>query len=151
MIQDTNSRRFRRGAVREGVLVKGPAGIMTSATASAVLADVIVKTLNNLKARDVQILEVSSMTSITDFMVIASGTSDRHVKALSQNIIEEVKKIGVSPIGVEGQSEGDWVLVDLGDVIVHVMLPRVREFYSLEKLWSVVEQGRTGGAQGSGS
>ncbi|MEE8428581.1 MAG: ribosome silencing factor [Gammaproteobacteria bacterium] len=124
---------------------------MTSATASAVLADVIVKTLNNLKARDVQILEVSSMTSITDFMVIASGTSDRHVKALSQNIIEKVKKIGVSPIGVEGQSEGDWVLVDLGDVIVHVMLPRVREFYSLEKLWSVVEQGRTGGAQGSGS
>ena len=120
-------------------------------TSEIVLADVVVKALNDLKARDVQILEVSSMTSITDIMVIASGTSARHVKALSENIVQEVKKIGISPIGVEGQSEGDWVLVDLGDVIVHVMLPRVREFYSLEKLWSVVEQGRKGGVQGPGS
>ncbi len=131
--------------------VKGLAGIMTSEIESAVLADLVVKALSDLKARDVQILEVSSMTSITDIMVIASGTSGRHVKALSENVIQKVKKIGVSPMGVEGQSEGDWVLVDLGDVIVHVMLPRVREFYSLEKLWSVVEQGRKEGTQGPGS
>ncbi len=124
---------------------------MTSEIVSTALADVVVNTLSDLKARDVQILEVSSMTSITDTMVIASGTSARHVKAISEILVQEVKKIGVSPIGVEGQSEGDWVLVDLGDVIVHVMLPRVREFYNLEKLWSVVEQSRKEGAQGPGS
>lgn len=124
---------------------------MTSEIVSTALADVVVNTLSELKARDVEILEVSSMTSITDTMVIASGTSARHVKAISENLVQEVKKIGVSPIGVEGQSEGDWVLVDLGDVIVHVMLPRVREFYNLEKLWSAVEQSRKEGAQGPGS
>ena len=113
---------------------------------SAVLADVVVAALYDLKAQDVQVLDVHSMTNITDVMVIASGTSNCHVKALAENVVEEVKKTGIRPIGVEGEQEGDWVLVDLGDVIAHVMLPRAREFYSLEKLWSVVEQGRKEGA-----
>jgi len=118
---------------------------MTSDIDIKKLTDVVIGALNDLKAQEIQVLDVSKMTSITDMMVVASGTSNRHVKALSENIIEEAKKFGVRPIGVEGEKEADWVLVDLGDVVVHIMLPRVREFYNLEKLWSVVEQGRKEG------
>src|SRR5882672_5552734 len=77
------------------------------------------------------------LTSVTDTMVVASGRSDRHVRALADTVVEQCAKAGVRPIGVEGQKSGEWVLVDLGDVVVHVMLPRVREFYSLEKLWGL--------------
>lgn len=96
--------------------------------------------LDDLKAQDVQVLDVRGMTSITDVMIIASGTSDRHIKALADNVVEAVKKHGAQPIGVEGETSREWVLVDLGDVIVHVMHPQTRAFYNLEKLWTVSEE-----------
>ncbi len=101
------------------------------------LQKIVVEALEDLKARDVRSIDVSGKTTITDVMVIASGTSDRHVKALAQNVILKAKQAGINPLGVEGEREGEWVLVDLCDVIVHVMLPSVRDFYDLERLWSV--------------
>lgn len=79
-------------------------------------------------------------TSVTDFMVVTSGTSTRHVKSIADEVIRFAKKSGVQPLGVEGEREAEWVLVDLGDVVVHVMLPRVREFYAIERLWKVGDQ-----------
>ncbi len=96
-----------------------------------------VAALEEIKALEVVILDVSDRTSVTDYMVIASGTSERHVRSLTGNVVRCAKQAGVPPLGVEGERGGEWALVDLGDVIVHVMLPRVREFYQLEKLWSV--------------
>ena len=93
--------------------------------------------LEELKARDVKEIDVRGKTGITDWMVIASGTSTRHVKSIADEVMKFAKRIGVPPIGIEGEREAEWVLVDLGDVIVHVMLPRVREFYALERLWTV--------------
>jgi ribosome-associated protein len=96
--------------------------------------------LEELKAREVREIDVRGKTSVTDFMVIASGTSSRHVKSIADEVQKQSKLIGVAPLGVEGEREGEWVLVDLGDVVVHVMLPRVREFYGLERLWTVGDQ-----------
>jgi ribosome-associated protein len=93
--------------------------------------------LEEIKALDLVTLDVSDRTSVTDFMLIASGTSERHVRSLTGNVVRCAKQAGFRPLGVEGERGGEWALVDLGDVIVHVMLPRVREFYQLEKLWSV--------------
>jgi ribosome-associated protein len=101
------------------------------------LKNLTVKSLQALKARDIRVIDVRGKTTITDFMVIASGTSNRHVKALAENVTEKAKKAGVRPLGVEGEQDGEWVLVDLGDGVVHVMQPDIREFYDLEKLWSV--------------
>jgi ribosome-associated protein len=98
--------------------------------------------LEDLKAFDVTEIDVHEMTSVTDWMVIASGTSSRHVKSIADAVVLACKKAGVAPLGVEGEREGEWVLVDLGDIIVHVMLPGIREFYALEKLWSVAEESR---------
>ncbi len=99
------------------------------------IKDLVIKTLADLKAVDVTVLDVRGKSSVTDFMVIASGTSSRHVKALANNVVVEVKKAGINPLGVEGESTSEWVLVDLVDVVVHIMLPETREFYQLEKLW----------------
>lgn len=96
--------------------------------------------LAELKAKDVVEIDVRGRSSVCDFMVIASGTSTRHVKASAEEVVQFSKKLGVAPLGVEGEREAEWVLVDLGDVVVHVMLPRVREFYALERLWSVGDQ-----------
>ena len=93
--------------------------------------------LEDLKARDLCTLDVRTLTSVTDYLVIASGTSNRHVSSLADNVIRNAKAAGVKPIGTEGQEAGEWVLIDLQDVIVHVMQPRVREFYKLEDLWTV--------------
>ncbi|MEO0997623.1 MAG: ribosome silencing factor [Pseudomonadota bacterium] len=100
----------------------------------------IVEALGDRKARDIVVFDVSSLTSITDFMIIASGTSDRHVKAIAEHVVSEFKRRGIGAQGVEGAGEGDWVLVDFADVIVHVMQPRVREFYNLEKLWGIDDE-----------
>ena len=93
-----------------------------------------------LKAKDVAEIDVRGKSSVTDFMVIASGTSTRHVKSIADEVVRFAKKLDVQPLGVEGEGEAEWVLVDLGDVVVHVMLPRVREFYALERLWTVGDQ-----------
>lgn len=101
------------------------------------LASLVVSALDDMKAQAVTTFDVRHLTSITDYMVIASGRSDRHVRSLSESIRERAKLAGQTLLGVEGESSGEWVLVDLGDVVVHVMLPRVREFYNLEKLWDL--------------
>jgi ribosome-associated protein len=95
------------------------------------------ETLEDIKARDVQVLDVRRLTSVTDYLLIASGTSDRHVRSMADSVAQAAKAAGQIPLGVEGLDAGEWVLVDLVDVVVHVMQPRVREFYKLEDLWAV--------------
>ena len=97
----------------------------------------VLAALDELKAKDVHEIDVRGKTSIADILFVASGTSTRHVKSLADEVVRSVKKAGMMPLGVEGQREAEWVLVDLGDIIVHVMLPRIREFYQLERLWTV--------------
>jgi len=96
--------------------------------------------VEELKAKDVVEIDVRGKTSVTDHLVIASGTSTRHVKSIADEVVRYAKKLDCMPLGVEGEREAEWVLVDLGDVVVHVMLPRVREFYALERLWTVGDQ-----------
>jgi ribosome-associated protein len=96
--------------------------------------------LEEMKAKDAVEIDVRGKTSIADFLVVVSGTSTRHVKSIADEVVKFAKNCGVMPLGVEGEREAEWVLVDLGDVIVHVMLPRVREFYALERLWTVGDQ-----------
>lgn len=93
--------------------------------------------LEDLKAKDVSVLDVRKLTSVADYLVVASGTSGRHVSSLADSVVRSAKQAGRAPLGIEGQTAGEWVLIDLHDVIVHVMQPRVREFYKLEDLWSV--------------
>ncbi len=101
------------------------------------LSDLVVDALDDIKGLDIVKLDVRDMTTVTDFMVLASGTSSRHVQALVDNVAEKAKEAGHKPIGVEGEEGGEWVLLDLQDTLVHVMLPKMREFYNLEKLWSL--------------
>jgi ribosome-associated protein len=118
---------------------------MTQRTKSNVTTTVlrkhVIDALEDLKAKDIREIDVRGKTSIADLLVIASGTSARHVKSIADEVTRFAKKAGVMPLGVEGETEGEWVLVDLGDVIVHVMLPRIREFYGLERLWTVGDHG----------
>ncbi len=100
------------------------------------LKSLVVEALEELKARDLVELDVAALTSVTDVMVVASGTSSRHVSALAGNVVEKAKEAGLRPLGVEGQQGGDWVLVDLGDVVAHVMMPETRQLYDLERLWA---------------
>ncbi len=108
---------------------------------SEALTDLVVDALDDVKAKDIVRLDVRDMTTVTDYMVVASGTSNRHVKALVDNVAEKAKKAGHRPIGIEGEDGGEWVLLDLQDTLVHVMLPTVREFYNLEILWSISPTG----------
>lgn len=105
------------------------------------LSALVVDALDDIKAQDIIKLDVRDMTTVTDYMIVASGTSNRHVKALADNVAEQARKAGHKPIGVEGEEGGEWVLLDLQDALVHVMLPKVREFYNLEKLWSLGSSG----------
>ncbi len=101
------------------------------------LKDLVIQALEDVKGQEIVCMDVSELTDITDFMVVVSGGTNRQVKALVNNVVEDARKSGVKPIGVEGQEQGDWVLIDLADVIVHVMLPKVRQYYDLERLWSM--------------
>ncbi len=100
------------------------------------LQKLVMDSISDLKAVDPIVLNVSKLTDITDKLIIASGTSNTHVRALAENVCKKTKELGLVPLGVEGKESGDWVLVDFGDLVFHVMLPATREFYSLEKLWS---------------
>lgn len=100
------------------------------------MTDLVVDALEDLKAVDPKILDVRSISSVMDYLVVASGNSSRHVKSLADNVVIKAKEAGWPPIGVEGENAADWVLVDLGDVVVHVMQPAARSFYDLERLWS---------------
>ncbi|MBK6509404.1 MAG: ribosome silencing factor [Haliea sp.] len=102
-------------------------------------AQYIVAALDDLKAVNTVTLDVRPLTDVMDFMVITSGTSNRHVKSLASHASVEAKKQGMAPMGTEGEDAGEWVLVDFGDVVVHVMLPATRDFYDLERLWTVPE------------
>ena len=112
------------------------------------LADLVIDALDDVKAKDIVKLDVRNMTTVTDYMVVASGTSNRHVKALVDNVAEKAKQAGCRPVGIEGEDGGEWVLLDLQDTLVHVMLPKVREFYNLEKLWSIVPTGDATASEG---
>jgi ribosome-associated protein len=100
------------------------------------LRDLVIDALEDRKGRNIVTLDVGKITDITDFMVVASGTSNRHVKALVDQVIESAKAADNAPLGVEGRETHEWVLVDLGDVLVHLMQAETREFYDLERLWS---------------
>lgn len=122
----------------------------TKAADTATLRKHVIDALEELKAKDIREIDVRGKTSIADLLVIASGTSARHVKSIADEVVKFAKKAGVMPIGVEGEQEAEWVLVDLGDVIVHVMLPRIREFYGLERLWTVGDREPDSQAVGAG-
>jgi ribosome-associated protein len=130
-------------STRDPVTATGdPARHMTTRTRTRRASDrgsplegIVTAALDDMKAVNVKVMDVRGLTDIADVMVVASGNSDRHVRSIADRVIEKAKESGVRPLGVEGAREGEWVLVDLQDIVVHVMLPRVREFYSLERMW----------------
>jgi len=99
------------------------------------LEELVLSALADMKAVNVRVMDVRGLTDVADTMIVASGNSDRHVRSIADLVIERAKKAGRRPMGTEGKNDAEWVLVDLQDVLVHVMLPRVREFYALEELW----------------
>jgi ribosome-associated protein len=101
------------------------------------LLEVAMDALEGMKAVNIKLIDVRQLTDVTDTMIVATGTSDRHVRSIAGRVVEQCKAAGFQPMGVEGERDGEWVLVDLQDALVHVMLPRIREFYGLEKLWDV--------------
>ena len=104
---------------------------------SAALNELILEALDDLKGKDIVTLDVRELSDVMDTLIIASGTSNRHVKSLANNVVEDAKHSGLQPLGVEGLESGEWALVDFGDIVVHVMLEQTRSFYDLEKLWSM--------------
>jgi ribosome-associated protein len=118
---------------------------------NSALEKLVLAALEDMKAVNVKLLDVRGLTDITDAMIVASGTSDRHVRSIAERVIEKARAAGRRPLGIEGTRDNEWVLVDLQDVLLHVMLPRVREFYAIEQLWeptpAVV---RAAGAAGAG-
>lgn len=114
---------------------------VTGATMSPeAIRDAVVDALEDVKGFDISVLDVRNMTSLTSYMIVCSGNSNRQTKALADNVCEKLKEKGIETRGIEGEKEGEWVLVDMGDVIVHVMVPATRAYYNLEQLWT---QGET--------
>jgi len=107
------------------------------------LLELAINALEDMKAENIRSIDVRGKTTLADYMVIASGTSGRHVQSVAESVAMAAKQAGVPPLGVEGQESQEWVLVDLNDVIVHVMLPETRDFYNLEKLWLAEEAADT--------
>lgn len=110
------------------------------------LRQLVLSALEDFKAIDIQEIDVSARNPLTDQFIIASGSSTRHVKSMAENLVMRVKTAGCPPLGVEGQAQAEWVLVDLNDIIVHLMLPKTRAFYNLEKLWEVSSSRRSSAA-----
>ena len=110
------------------------------------LQQLVVSSLEDFKANDIQVIDVKGMTPLMDTLIIASGNSTRHVKSMAENLVFKAKTAGCQPLGVEGEREGEWILVDLNDVVVHLMLPQTRAFYNLEKLWAASARQRSGSA-----
>lgn len=104
---------------------------------SEALKSLAVAALEDMKAVNLVVLDVGHLTDVMEYLIVVSGTSNRHVKSLAENVVVESKKAQIPPLGVEGQDAGEWVLVDLGGVVIHVMLPATRAFYDIERLWSV--------------
>ena len=115
----------------------------SDAPATEELRDLVVSSLEDLKAIDIHTIDVRGQNPLTDIFVVASGNSSRHVKSMADKVTTRAKENGCQPLGIEGYSEGEWVLVDLNDVIVHIMLPQTRAFYNLEKLWELTEAHRS--------
>ena len=109
-----------------------------------VMKQAVIDALEDIKGFDITVLDVQKLTSMTTYMIVASANSSRQAKSLADNVREKLKELGVDIRGVEGEKEGEWVLVDLGDIIVHIMLPATRAYYNLEQLWGAVEQQRQG-------
>ena len=122
----------KKAATRAG---KAPAKSAARPAAKPTLRDIVLDALADMKAVDVKALDVRGITDVTDTMVVASGNSDRHVKSIADRVLQRCKEAGFRPYGMEGERDGEWVLVDLNDLVLHVMLPRTRQFYALEKLW----------------
>lgn len=101
----------------------------------AKLKKLVVTTLDNAKAEDITVLNVRKLTTVTDIMIICSGRSTRHVKAIAEQIVTDIKRHKLKPLGVEGTDSAEWIIVDIGDIIVHIMLPTTRKYYNLEELW----------------
>lgn len=101
------------------------------------LQQLVIDALDDMKAVDCAMFDVRSRTNVTDVMYLASGNSARHVKSIAEHVVDKAREAGIRPLGVEGEDVAEWVLVDLGDAVVHVMLPRVRELYRLERIWGV--------------
>lgn len=130
-------KRAKRKTAARKTVARKPAARKPAAKPAPTLKNVIVAALEDMKAHDIKTLDVRGLTDIADTMIIASGTSDRHVRSVAERVVEKTKAAGFKPHGVEGRQDSDWVLIDLSDIIVHVMLPRSREFYGLEKLWDL--------------
>lgn len=111
------------------------------------LRELVINALEDFKAIDIQQIDVTGQNPLTDLFVIATGSSVRHVKSMAENLSMKAKDAGCQPLGIEGDGQAEWVLVDLNDIIVHLMLPQTRAFYNLEKLWEASSQSRSGHAQ----
>lgn len=117
------------------VKTAGNARTKETARKEPALLQLVRQALEDMKAVDIRVLDVRGVSDVTDYMVIAGGTSDRHLRSVADRVIQMCKASGQRPLGVEGEQQGEWVLVDLPDVMVHIMLPRTRELYQLEQLW----------------
>ncbi|WP_019881696.1 MULTISPECIES: ribosome silencing factor [unclassified Methylophilus] len=106
----------------------------------------VVDALEDIKAFDITVMDVRRMTAVTSYMIVASGNSTRQCKAIADNVREKLKEKGLEARGVEGEKEGEWVLVDLGDIVVHVMVPTTRAYYNIEQLWTESQTRRTASA-----
>ncbi len=106
----------------------------------------VVDAIEDIKGFDISVMDVREMTSLASYMILASASSSRQTKAIANNVLEKLKELGVNARGTEGEREGEWVLVDLGDIIVHIMLPTTRAYYNLEQLWGAAEDTRSASA-----